>query len=77
MAKIHRASLAVPSPDTYAKSGLKSVGYEARTTPYWVHSVIWWLIWIIPEPIVDSIRLRSTLDIRRRGQAKDNKGKSE
>lgn len=77
MAKIRKASLAVPSPDTYATAGLKWVGYEPRCTPYWVHSIMWWLIQMIPEPIMDSVRLRSCLNIRKRGQAKEARSKAE
>jgi 17beta-estradiol 17-dehydrogenase / very-long-chain 3-oxoacyl-CoA reductase len=77
LAKIRKASLTVPSPETYAAAGLKWVGYEPRCTPYWVHSIMWWFVQSLPEPIVDSFRLRSSLGIRKRGQAKDARGKAE
>ncbi|BBM98140.1 17beta-estradiol 17-dehydrogenase / very-long-chain 3-oxoacyl-CoA reductase [Marchantia polymorpha subsp. ruderalis] len=77
MSKIRRASLAVPSADTYAKCSLKWIGFEPRCTPYWVHSIMWWIIWVLPESIIDTIRLRSSLDVRRRGQSKDSRGKKE
>ncbi|KAL2630475.1 hypothetical protein R1flu_015161 [Riccia fluitans] len=77
MSKIRRASLAVPSANTYARASLKSIGFEPRCTPYWVHSVMWWIIWVLPESIIDTIRLRSSLDVRRRGQLKDSRGKKE
>ncbi|KAL3682821.1 hypothetical protein R1sor_000843 [Riccia sorocarpa] len=77
MSKIRKASLAVPSANTYARAALKSIGYEPRCTPYWVHSVMWWIIWVLPESIIDTIRLRSSLDVRRRGQIKDSRAKKE
>jgi hypothetical protein len=77
LAKIRKASLTVPSPETYAAAGLKWVGYEPRCTPYWAHSIMWWFVQSLPEPIVDSFRLRSSLGIRKRGQAKDARGKAE
>ncbi|CAM6036456.1 unnamed protein product [Sphagnum compactum] len=77
LAKIRKASLTVPSPETYAAAGLKWVGYEPRCTPYWAHSIMWWFVQSLPEPIVDSFRLRTSLGIRKRGQAKDARGKVE
>jgi hypothetical protein len=65
------------SPDTYATAGLKWMGYEPRCTPYWVHSIMWWLIQMIPEPIMDSVCLCSCLNIRKRGQAKEARSKAE
>ncbi|EFJ35368.1 hypothetical protein SELMODRAFT_166350 [Selaginella moellendorffii] len=76
MAKIRNTSLTVPSPEAYAKSALRSIGYEAVATPYWAHHLLWWLISLVPERIVSAIRLSSNLDLRRRGQAKDAKAKA-
>ncbi|KAJ7100984.1 hypothetical protein O6H91_Y578300 [Diphasiastrum complanatum] len=45
-----------PSANTYAKVALRSIGYEPRCTPYW--------------PLIDTMRLRMNLDIRRRGSLK-------
>eukprot|EP00252_Welwitschia_mirabilis_P014975 TRINITY_DN33062_c0_g1_i1.p1 TRINITY_DN33062_c0_g1~~TRINITY_DN33062_c0_g1_i1.p1 ORF type:complete len:320 (-),score=35.61 TRINITY_DN33062_c0_g1_i1:401-1360(-) len=75
MASIKRASLLVPSPNTYAREALRWVGYEPRTTPYWPHSVLWWVVSILPESLVDAYRLKFSLGIRKRGQMKDARKK--
>lgn len=75
MASIKKASLLVPSADTYARAALRWVGYEPRCTPYWLHSIIWWLANALPEPFVDAYRLKFSLGIRKRGQLKDSRKK--
>lgn len=67
-----RPSFITPSVDEYSKCALNWVGYEPVVTPYWVQSVMWFVIWLIPEPIVDSILLSMNLNIRRKGQTKEN-----
>ena len=67
-----RPSFITPSVDEYAKCALNWVGYEPVVTPYWVQSVMWFVIRLIPEPIVDSILLSMNLNIRRKGQTKEN-----
>lgn len=39
MSKIRKATLMVPSPATYVKGALKTVGVEERTYGYWVHKL--------------------------------------
>lgn len=71
MSKI-RPSFTTPSAEQYAKCALNWVGHEPIITPYWVQSVMWFIIRLIPEPIMDSILLSMNLSIRRKGQAKDS-----
>jgi len=71
MSKI-RPSFTAPAADQYAKCALGWIGYEPVITPYWVQSVMWFIIRLIPEPIMDSILLSKNLNIRRKGQAKEN-----
>uniref|UniRef100_A0A0C9QXX1 TSA: Wollemia nobilis Ref_Wollemi_Transcript_787_1505 transcribed RNA sequence n=1 Tax=Wollemia nobilis TaxID=56998 RepID=A0A0C9QXX1_9CONI len=75
MASIKRSSLLVPSPNTYAHSALRWVGYEPRCTPYWPHSIIWWLASVLPEPLIDAYRMKFSIGIRKRGQMKDARKK--
>ncbi|KAG0595469.1 hypothetical protein M758_UG168900 [Ceratodon purpureus] len=76
MSKI-RASFTAPSAEKYAKCALACAGYEPVITPYWVQSVMWFIIRLLPEPIMDSILLSKNLNIRRKGQAKENLAKKE
>ncbi|KAJ6911447.1 very-long-chain 3-oxoacyl-CoA reductase 1-like [Populus alba x Populus x berolinensis] len=73
MASIRRSSFWVPSSDGYARAGLRAIGYEPRCTPYWPHSLLWGLIQLLPESIVDFWRLSFCLAIRKKGQLKDSR----
>lgn len=73
MASIRRSSLLVPSAEGYARAGLRWIGYEPRSTPYWVHVLIWGLACRLPEHAIDVWRLGFNLKIRKRGQLKDSR----
>ncbi|KAL9364096.1 hypothetical protein Peur_041969 [Populus x canadensis] len=73
MASIRRSSFWVPSSDGYARAGLRAIGYEPRCTPYWPHSLLWGLIQLLPESIVDFWRLSFCLAIRKKGHLKDSR----
>ncbi|KAJ7945488.1 very-long-chain 3-oxoacyl-CoA reductase 1 [Quillaja saponaria] len=75
MASIRKSSFLVPSIDGYAQAALRWIGYEARCTPYWPHSVIWALADSLPEFVLHAWRLRFNLAIRKRGQLKDARKK--
>ncbi|KAL9241151.1 hypothetical protein vseg_015293 [Gypsophila vaccaria] len=75
MASIKRSSFFVPSTDSYAKAGIRHIGYEPRCTPYWPHSLLWGIASCVPESIIDAWRLRFCLAIRKRGQLKDSRKK--
>ncbi|KAK8959643.1 Very-long-chain 3-oxoacyl-CoA reductase 1 [Platanthera guangdongensis] len=77
MASIRRSSFFVPSAETYARAALRWIGYEPRCTPYWPHSLIWALISLLPEAVVDKWRLRFCLQIRKRGIQKELKAKEQ
>ncbi|PIN17796.1 17 beta-hydroxysteroid dehydrogenase type 3, HSD17B3 [Handroanthus impetiginosus] len=65
MVRFRRSSFFVPSPDGYARAGLRWIGYEPRCTPYWTHSILWALVHSLPEWIVDWWRLKSCLKTRK------------
>nr|GMD53266.1 very-long-chain 3-oxoacyl-CoA reductase 1-like [Ipomoea batatas]GMD54736.1 very-long-chain 3-oxoacyl-CoA reductase 1-like [Ipomoea batatas]GMD58065.1 very-long-chain 3-oxoacyl-CoA reductase 1-like [Ipomoea batatas] len=73
MASIRRSSFFVPSTDGYARAALRWIGYEPRCTPYWPHSLLWGLLYSLPESAVDAWRLKFCLGIRKRGQLKDSR----
>ncbi|KAE8811398.1 very-long-chain 3-oxoacyl-CoA reductase 1-like [Hordeum vulgare] len=76
MASIRHASLFAPSPETYARAAVRYIGYEPRCTPYWAHALVWFLITIVPEPIVDKYVLGVSLGIRDKGRAKEARKKA-
>eukprot|EP00897_Mesotaenium_endlicherianum_P007206 jgi/Mesen1/6513/ME000332S05517 len=75
LAKIRHASLTCPSARTYAAYALRWIGREPRCTPYWAHSIMWWAVWMLPQPVVDAVRLQQNLGIRKRALAKEAKAK--
>ncbi|CAD6263289.1 unnamed protein product [Miscanthus lutarioriparius] len=76
MASIKTPSFFVPSPDTYAHTAIRYIGYEPRCTPYWTHALLWLLFSLVPEPIANKMILNVALDVRTKGWAKDAKRKT-
>ncbi|KAJ8758830.1 hypothetical protein K2173_002609 [Erythroxylum novogranatense] len=75
MASIKRSSFFVPSSDGYARTALRWIGHEPRCTPYWPHSLLWGILSLLPDFLIDEGRLRFSLAIRKRGQLKDARKK--
>ncbi|KAE8811396.1 Estradiol 17-beta-dehydrogenase 12-A [Hordeum vulgare] len=76
MASIKQASLFVPSPETYARTAVRYIGYEPRCTPYWPHALLWFLFSVVPESLVDGYVLGMSLGIRKMGRAKEARKKA-
>ncbi|XP_058192739.1 very-long-chain 3-oxoacyl-CoA reductase-like protein At1g24470 [Rhododendron vialii] len=64
IALIERSSFFIPSADNYAQAAVQQIGYGPRCTPYWTHSVQWFLASLLPESVLDWWRL--SIGIRRR-----------
>ena len=75
LASIRKPTLLAPSPEAYARAAVRSIGYEPRCTPYWVHAVVGFLVSLVPEPIADRMILNVALDVRAKGRAKDTRKK--
>ena len=73
MSKIRRPSLTAPSPQAWVNSAVRHIGYEAITTPYWVHGLMWWAISMVPEQFINAYVLRLHLGIRKRWYAKQKR----
>ncbi|XP_043705854.1 very-long-chain 3-oxoacyl-CoA reductase 1-like [Telopea speciosissima] len=76
MASIKKSSFFVPSTDGYARAAVRWIGYEPRCTPYWPHSLLWGLLYFVPDSVFDYGRFSFNLKIRRRGQLKDARKKA-
>ena len=46
---MQKPSLTVPSPETYARSALQTLGKTNRTHGYWPHSIQVWIARIAPK----------------------------
>jgi len=64
VARIERDSLFIPTAEAYARAAIREIGFKARCTPYWAHSLQWFFARLIPDPLLDSWRL--SIGIRRR-----------
>ncbi|KAJ4959882.1 hypothetical protein NE237_019792 [Protea cynaroides] len=76
MSSIKKSSFFVPSIDGYARAAVRCIGYEPRCTPYWPHSLLWGLLYLIPDFLFDYGRLSFCLKIRKKGQLKDARKKA-
>ena len=56
---MQKPSLFVPSPETFVKSSIKTLGFVQRTTGYWPHAFQVWLAGFVP----DSVYIRSSFYI--------------
>lgn len=77
MASIRKPSLFAPSPEDYARAAVRYIGYEPRCTPYWAHSLVWFLFSVLPESVADRYVLNMSLGIRHKGMAKDARKKAQ
>jgi 17beta-estradiol 17-dehydrogenase / very-long-chain 3-oxoacyl-CoA reductase len=64
IALIDKSSLFVPTAESYVRTAIRKIGYEPRCTPYWAHSVQWFLASLLPDSLLDAWRL--SIGIRRR-----------
>jgi len=74
MSKIRKASLMAPSPESYVRSALSTVGVESRTFGYWTHALQALLtIGILPESMYNRLTISVMLGARARGLKKQEK----
>jgi 17beta-estradiol 17-dehydrogenase / very-long-chain 3-oxoacyl-CoA reductase len=73
MSKIRKASLIAPMPDTFAKSALARLGLTARTSGYWSHDIMSFLVQTLPQSIVRKITFQQLRAIRKSALKKKNK----
>ena len=64
VAEIEKSSFFVPTAEAYVSAALGRIGYEARCTPWWTHSLQWSLASFLPEAVLD--RWRLSIGTRRR-----------
>jgi len=50
-ALMQKPSLFVPSPETFVRSSIKTLGFVQRTTGYWPHALQVWLAGFVPESL--------------------------
>lgn len=71
-----RAAFTVPTPNKYAKLGVKWIGHEdCVASPFWVHAIMGCVLDHLPTWVVTNIIMNMHLATRKRGLKKDQKGK--
>lgn len=66
MSKIRKPRLDAPSPKTWVAAGLKQIGYQSTSSPYWVHAATATVVAMIPPLYFNAYVLRMHKDLRRR-----------
>jgi len=61
-----RESLMIPRPEKYAKAAMKHIGYEAVSSPYWVHALIQYVINLVPKNLRMRLLLSEQKGIRQK-----------
>lgn len=64
VADIDKPSFFVPSAEVYAKAAVEQIGIGSRCSPFWAHSLQWFLAGLLPKNLLDTWRL--SIGLRRR-----------
>mmetsp|Transcript_25733 Transcript_25733/g.38013 ORF Transcript_25733/g.38013 Transcript_25733/m.38013 type:complete len:329 (-) Transcript_25733:164-1150(-) len=67
-----RKSFTVPTPEAYAKLGLRWVGHgDPVVSPFWFHAVQGWVLECLPVFVVEKALMSMHMSIRKRGMKKE------
>ncbi|KAF2532984.1 hypothetical protein F2Q70_00030695 [Brassica cretica] len=67
VAAVDKPSFFIPSPEVYAKAAVEQIGIGSRCSPFWAHSLQWFLLGLLPENLLDIWRL--SIGLRRRSMS--------
>lgn len=57
VASVNKPTLFIPTAEDYATAAVRRIGYEARCTPFWAHSLQWCMASVVPKSWLDAWRL--------------------
>ncbi|NXG03807.1 DHB12 reductase, partial [Sakesphorus luctuosus] len=66
MSKIRKPTLDKPSPETYVRSALSTVGLQSRTNGYLPHALMGWIFSLLPTSTAMNLVLKTNKQIRAR-----------
>ncbi|NWR92455.1 DHB12 reductase, partial [Furnarius figulus] len=66
MSKIRKATLDKPSPETYVRSALSTVGLQSRTNGYLPHALMAWVFSLLPTSTAINLIMKTNKQIRAR-----------
>ncbi|XP_050375113.1 very-long-chain 3-oxoacyl-CoA reductase 1-like [Argentina anserina] len=73
MTKLKASSFFVASPEMYSKASIRCIGYEHLCTPFWGHSLQWFITRALPDAFLNESIFRYFLGMRKRGQLKESR----
>lgn len=73
LSKIRRASWLVPTPESFVRSAMSTIGVENRTFGCWAHALQAYVTDIIPEWLYNRLTMKLMLGARARGLKKQQK----
>ncbi|NXI23592.1 DHB12 reductase, partial [Sterrhoptilus dennistouni] len=66
MSKIRKATLDKPSPETYVRAALGTVGLQSRTNGYLPHALMGWVMSLLPTSTAINLIMKTNKQIRAR-----------
>ncbi|NXU84323.1 DHB12 reductase, partial [Xiphorhynchus elegans] len=66
MSKIRKATLDKPSPETYVRSALSTVGLQSQTNGYLPHALMGWVFSFLPTSTASNLIMKTNKQIRAR-----------
>ncbi|NXX13440.1 DHB12 reductase, partial [Podargus strigoides] len=66
MSRIRKPTFYTPSPETYARAALGTVGLQTRTNGCLSHALLGWLCSLLPTPAIINLSMKSNKQIRAR-----------
>lgn len=73
LSKVRKPSLFTPTPKTFVKSALRTIGYDRYTAGYLFHNLQLWVMHALPESVVEKQLLGMHLSLRKRALRKAQK----
>uniref|UniRef100_A0A803PHC7 Uncharacterized protein n=1 Tax=Cannabis sativa TaxID=3483 RepID=A0A803PHC7_CANSA len=77
MTKLKESSIFIASPETYSKASVRSIGYGQICTPYWAHSLQWFIANALPDTLLNWGILSYFVAVNKVAKLKESKKKAE
>ncbi|OAY32453.1 hypothetical protein MANES_13G018800v8 [Manihot esculenta] len=71
MTRLKKPNLLVASPEIYAKASIRWIGYEKLCSPFWSHSVQWFILQALPDALLNRFLFQYYLGLRNKGLKKE------
>lgn len=66
MSKIRKPTFDKPSPETYVRAALGTVGLQSQTNGYLPHALMGWIFSLLPTPAVTNLFMKTSKQVRAR-----------